>query len=595
MTDTGLHVEFNPSGINLSTGGRAAQKYLIITELVYWKGQGSTLAGPGGLFSFELSHKELRSAWCESNPCVRGCAVLFSLAEQRIRVRLGFLRAGGRGGSKQRCSSNAKGTVLTSGFPSAARYLFIQLPSASRTQHWQPMPRSPIDTHSFLGQAPWPCNRGPKVGTARRSGCRHCGAAPGGGRCRAGGDARQGAAGRASEPRGAAGRRRAAANPGLGRAAEPRSPARRCPGSAPPPPCRPPPPPLPCGPECRRRRRLPRRTDPRRSAPGSAHPAGLEGHLCPLPEHFGRYRAASPQLAPRRSRSERCWAPAGRGWAEREGKKGGRSPPPPPAAAGTAPGSRSSGAGGEPEGSRAAAAGARRAAVRAGKGCGGGGEPRPAATCPARPLPSDGRGAASFGRRPPLYGEFRRGREGGGGGASRSGGWRDGGMEAVLLLRPGSSRGRRGLRGRGRRGTLRALSCGRGAPVRLCRAPRVGWRAERHGGDLGNRKEGRGKWPSGGQPSYWLREWRCLAAGELLACKSLLFTSTVGCSSFHFLLHVSISEQGCAFPGCALSSGEAERWARFACPGGSTWSCRPPPEVRFGCVTAAHLLRFQNL
>ena len=332
------------------------------------------------------------------------------------------------------------------------------------------MPRSPIETHSFLGQAPWPGDRGPKVGTARRSGCRHCGAAPGGGRCRAGGDARRGAAGRASEPRGAAGRRRAAANPGLGRAAEPRSPARRCPGSAPPPPCRPPPPPLPCGPECRRRRRLPRRTDPRRSAPDSAHPTGLEGHLCPLPEPLrARYRAASPQPAPRRSRSERCGAPVGRGEAEREGKKGGRSPPPPPAAAGTAPGSRSSGAGGEPEGSRAAAAGARRAAVRAGKGCGGGGEPRPAATCPACPLPSDGRGAASFGRRPPLYGEFGRGREGGGGGASRSGGWRDGGMEAALPPRPGSSRGRPGVAGPGAAGSpqgaeLRARGSGSALP-----------------------------------------------------------------------------------------------------------------------------------
>lgn len=209
------------------------------------------------------------------------------------------------------------------------------------------MPQSPTESLSFLGQTPWPCDRGPKVGTARRSGCRHCGAAPGGGRCRARGDARRGAADRASKPRGAAGRRRAAANPGLGRAAEPRSPARRCPGSAPPPPpCRPPPSPLPCDPECRRRR-IPRRTDPRRSAPASAHPAGLEGHLCPLPEPlWARYRAASSQPAPRRSRSERCGAPTGRGGAEREGKKGGRSPPPPPAAAGTAPGSRSSGAGG---------------------------------------------------------------------------------------------------------------------------------------------------------------------------------------------------------------------------------------------------------
>jgi len=45
MADTGLHVEFNPSGINLSTGGCAAQRCLIITELMYWKGRGSVLAG----------------------------------------------------------------------------------------------------------------------------------------------------------------------------------------------------------------------------------------------------------------------------------------------------------------------------------------------------------------------------------------------------------------------------------------------------------------------------------------------------------------------------------------------------------------------
>lgn len=116
--------------------------------------------------------------------------------------------------------------------------------------------------------------------------------------------------------------------------------------------------------------------------------------------------------------------------------------------------------------------------MRAGKGCGGGGgEPRPAATCPACPLPSDGRGAASFGRRPPLYGEFSRGREGGGGGgASRCGGWRDGGGAPAAAGKFPGPPGGCGAGGGGAGGgePLRALRCAAGAGLRLGSAKRSG-------------------------------------------------------------------------------------------------------------------------
>ena len=135
----------------------------------------------------QLSHKELLSAWCESSPCVRGCAVLFSLAEQRIRLRLGFLRAGGRGGSKQRCLSNAKGTVLTSGFPSAAScHLFSYhrlLPCSTDS----PCPNLPPNHSAF-----WDKPRG-RATADQKLGPRGAPAAGTAGRRRVGGDAGRGA------------------------------------------------------------------------------------------------------------------------------------------------------------------------------------------------------------------------------------------------------------------------------------------------------------------------------------------------------------------------------------------------------------------
>ncbi|XP_072205051.1 uncharacterized protein [Excalfactoria chinensis] len=283
---------------------------------------------------------------------------------------------------------------------------------------------------------------------ARRSGlgCRHCGAMPGGGRRSAGRCGPRFGASRGSRapPRGRQSWARACRGAPLPRPALPglRAAAAVPPASAAAPvrPRVPPPPP----PSAR----------PTHAAlpPAQPTPPGLKVTSARSRSHFGR-AIEQHRLSPLREGP----GPSGAGLllagAEREGKKGGRSPPPPPAAAGTAPGSRSSGAGGEPGGSRAA--GARRAAVRAGKGGCGGGEPRPAATCPACPLPSDGRGAASFGRRPPLYGEFGRGREeggGGDGGASRSGGWRDGGGAPAGAGKFPGPPGGCGVGGGGRRG-----------------------------------------------------------------------------------------------------------------------------------------------
>lgn len=51
------------------------------------------------------------------------------------------------------------------------------------------------------------------------------------------------------------------------------------------------------------------------------------------------------------------------------------------------------------------------------------------------------------------------------------------------------------------------------------------------------------KWPVGFQLSYWLKEYRCLAAGELLVCKSSTFACFKGDSSCHFLLSFSVREK----------------------------------------------------
>lgn len=420
----------------------------------------------------QLSHKELLSAWCESSPCVRGCAVLFSLAEQRIRLRLGFLRAGGRGGSKQRCLSNAKGTVLTSGFPSAAScHLFSYhrlLPCSTDS----PCPNLPPNHSAF-----WDKPRG-RATADQKLGPRGAPAAGTAGRRRVGGDAGRGATlGGALRIalRSPAGQPGAAARPPIPGSGVPRSPA--------------PPPGAARAPRRRRRRaaRLRRRSRATPSAAAAASlgapthaalpppqptPPGLKVTSARSRSHFGR-ATEQHHLSPLREGP----GPSGAGLplaaAERSGKgrKAAARPlhRPPRRGRPRGPGAR---------GRAAAAAGARRAAVRAGKGCGGGGgEPRPAATCPACPLPSDGRGAASFGRRPPLYGEFSRGREGGGGGgASRCGGWRDGGGAPAAAGKFPGPPGGCGAGGGGAGGgePLRALRCAAGAGLRLGSAKRSG-------------------------------------------------------------------------------------------------------------------------
>lgn len=271
--------------------------------------------------------------------------MLFSLAEQRIRVRLGFLRAGGRGGSKQRCLSNAKGTVLTSGFPSAAScHLFSYhrlLPCSTDS----PCPNLPPNHSAF-----WDKPRG-RATADQKLGPRGAPAAGTAGRRRVGGDAGRGATlGGALRIalRSPAGQPGAAARPPIPGSGVPRSPA--------------PPPGAARAPRRRRRRaaRLRRRSRATPSAAAAASlgapthaalpppqptPPGLKVTSARSRSHFGR-ATEQHHLSPLREGP----GPSGAGLplaaAEREGKKGGRSPPPPPAAAGTAPGSRSSGAGG---------------------------------------------------------------------------------------------------------------------------------------------------------------------------------------------------------------------------------------------------------